>query len=266
MIKSLPLLLLAVACPSFAIVSGAMRTVGSQDVFNRLAKPTATVGPFATAAGPVSSITFGDLTFQTAGAITVANGGMSVDDGGLSNFTVNFATGVNSFGFVVQEPSVGCTPGPCVDSTFQVRAWFGAFQLFERTFNVKNDEPAFFGVWTKAPMTRLEIREVTPGNEREYFVQFFTGRTPLNAQALLIDLLTMVAQLNSSAGIANALDAKLEWLLRAMDSLNHGDGRAALSQLDAFIHNVRAQRGMQIPADLADAMIAEAELVKTLIL
>ncbi len=72
----------------------------------------------------------------------------------------------------------------------------------------------------------------------------------------IADLVEHVVSLDLHEGTENALVAKLE---AALSAVERGDTDAALGALDAFIHHVRAQRGKKITADEADALIAEAE-------
>ena len=59
-------------------------------------------------------------------------------------------------------------------------------------------------------------------------------------------------------GIANSLDSKLDTVCRALDDFNANNDGAAANALNAFINEVEAQSGGQIPVEDADALIVQA--------
>ena len=61
-----------------------------------------------------------------------------------------------------------------------------------------------------------------------------------------------------NAGIANSLIKKLE---NAQKSLDKGQLKAAVNQLNAFINEVQAQSGKHIAADAASLLIADAQYI-----
>jgi ELWxxDGT repeat protein len=81
----------------------------------------------------------------------------------------------------------------------------------------------------------------------------------MDVAALLEDLIDAVSVLNLHQGIENSLDAKLDAVKRALDSLNENDDAAAIAALEAFINEVQAQRGNKIPEADADVLIAAAQ-------
>lgn len=79
------------------------------------------------------------------------------------------------------------------------------------------------------------------------------------AEELMVELINDVIALNLKKGIANALDAKLENSLAALEDANSQNGVSAINMLFAFINNVDAQRGIHISHAEADALIASAQ-------
>jgi hypothetical protein len=73
-----------------------------------------------------------------------------------------------------------------------------------------------------------------------------------------MNLQAMVDTAHLAHGIRSSLDTQLQ---AAFALFNQGDTTDGVSQLGAFINHVSAQRGHQIPADLADALIAYAQRI-----
>lgn len=69
--------------------------------------------------------------------------------------------------------------------------------------------------------------------------------------------------LDLPAGTANSLASKLE---NAVASIEQGQTNAAINKLEAFIHEVEAQRGKKIVEAEADALIAAAQAIIVLLL
>ncbi|MEQ8484693.1 MAG: hypothetical protein RIB46_10040 [Pseudomonadales bacterium] len=80
-------------------------------------------------------------------------------------------------------------------------------------------------------------------------------------EAMLGDLVSRVLELNLHAGRRNALDARLQNALEALDRAQGGDSPAAIGMLYSFINSVEAQRGRAIPEPEADELIGAAEAV-----
>jgi DNA-binding beta-propeller fold protein YncE len=75
------------------------------------------------------------------------------------------------------------------------------------------------------------------------------------------NLIVDVERLNVNHGIANSLDVKLAHISEALEDVNeHNDG-AAIGRLQAFINEIEAQSGKNIPVQDADALIATAERI-----
>lgn len=87
-----------------------------------------------------------------------------------------------------------------------------------------------------------------------------------SAEALIQDLVAAVMLLNLNQGIQNALDAKLNAALMALDDMNDGNDQAAINSLVAFMNHVAAQSGKQIDADDAAALIAAAQEIVGLLM
>ncbi|MDI6448075.1 FIMAH domain-containing protein [Anaerobaca lacustris] len=74
----------------------------------------------------------------------------------------------------------------------------------------------------------------------------------------LEELIAIVAELDLPRGTKNSLSATLNAALR---SLERGHTKPAISQLGAFINQVKAQRGKAIAQGTADALVATAQQV-----
>lgn len=82
-----------------------------------------------------------------------------------------------------------------------------------------------------------------------------------SAAELTGDLVMQVLGLNLQQGIENALDAKLQAALQALDDVNEGNDQAAVNALMAFQNSVMAQEGGKIPAEQAQALHDAAQEV-----
>jgi FlgD Ig-like domain/FIMAH domain len=88
---------------------------------------------------------------------------------------------------------------------------------------------------------------------------------PDDPVVLLGDLIAQVLDLNLDSGIDNSLDAKLSVAYDALTDMQGGNDAAAVNLLEAFISEVEAQRGNQIPETDADALIANAQAILLLL-
>lgn len=84
------------------------------------------------------------------------------------------------------------------------------------------------------------------------------GVPPDEAIELLVET---VMALNMKEGISNALDAKLETALHALDDMNENNDAAAVGSLEALINLLQAQRGKSIDEGDADELIAQAQAI-----
>lgn len=75
-------------------------------------------------------------------------------------------------------------------------------------------------------------------------------------------LAKLVVSFNLDAGTANSLTVKLQ---AAESAVNRGDLNTAVNNLQAFIHEVEAQRGKKLTAAQADALIAQAQALLDLL-
>lgn len=92
---------------------------------------------------------------------------------------MGFASPVNSAGFEFTEPLwdanspyVGTTPN---DSPFIVTLKLGTTPIGSFSFNAPDNVTSFVGVWSDTAFDRMEIREMTPVVDDEYFGKFYTG-------------------------------------------------------------------------------------------
>jgi len=96
------------------------------------------------------------------------------------------------------------------------------------------------------------IAEIVPGS---------CHQQPQTPPEMLQELTETVINLNLQQGISNALDAKLDTALSALDDLNTHNDIAAINSLNAFINAVEAQRGNKITNEDADTLIANAQAI-----
>jgi len=75
----------------------------------------------------------------------------------------------------------------------------------------------------------------------------------------IADLQEAVERLQLPGGTSNSLHKKLQG---ALEAYNPGDTEGACSKLASFLHEVRAQAGKKIPPAEADALMADAELIR----
>lgn len=80
-------------------------------------------------------------------------------------------------------------------------------------------------------------------------------------EELLNNLANAILATNLQAGISNALDAKLETALRALDDSNDQNDGAALNSMYAFCNSVSAQRGGKLTEAQADSLLDAANEV-----
>lgn len=81
------------------------------------------------------------------------------------------------------------------------------------------------------------------------------------AEERLVDLAQMVVEMNVQAGISNALDAKLENAIAALDKAKEGDRSMPTYLLEAFINEVNAQRDKKLTDLQADQLVAAARAI-----
>lgn len=75
-------------------------------------------------------------------------------------------------------------------------------------------------------------------------------------QEAIEDIVKDIEEMDLPEGLENSLLSKLE---NAIKSLEKGNDNAAISQIEAFINQVEAQRGKKLTDELADALIASAQ-------
>jgi hypothetical protein len=85
------------------------------------------------------------------------------------------------------------------------------------------------------------------------------------AQAIQ-DLVELVSSYNLVQGLSNSLDVKLQRVEEAITALKNNAYKDAIGKLQAFINEVEAQRGKALTDAQADALVAEANLVISLLL
>ena len=85
--------------------------------------------------------------------------------------------------------------------------------------------------------------------------------TPPTPQALIVQLIDTVAEMNLQQGIDNSLDAKLDAAFNALDDVNQNNDVAAINSLNAFKNAVEAQRDNKLTGAQADELIAQADSI-----
>lgn len=80
-------------------------------------------------------------------------------------------------------------------------------------------------------------------------------------EQLLSDLVQQVVSLNIATGIGNALDAKLQNALDALDRAQTGDTASATGILYAFIQSVEAQSGKKLTTEQANQLVSSAQAI-----
>src|SRR5262249_26150250 len=101
-------------------------------------------------------------------------------------------------------------------------------------------------------------------NSQGHTEAFLLDLTP-DPAALTTNLIQKVISLNIQHGIENSLDAKLDTAFDALDGASVENDVAAIKALGAFINAVKAQSGKAIPKADADALIAAAQKIITLL-
>jgi hypothetical protein len=109
------------------------------------------------------------------------------------------------------------------------------------------------------PRSAPGLYTITPGGltSGNYDITFVPGTlTVISYGQATADLLTAVNSAGLDHGLRTALDSKLQ---AAITYFNAGDTADGVSQLRAFISQVRAQRGKKIAQAVADDFLASAE-------
>jgi hypothetical protein len=94
------------------------------------------------------------------------------------------------------------------------------------------------------------------------FVEKLTPRTP---EETVRALMAHVVALNLKQGISSSLDAKRVMVVAALDDLRDHNEVAAMIALQAFINSVEVQRGSRIGEADADALMADAQALISLL-
>lgn len=91
------------------------------------------------------------------------------------------------------------------------------------------------------------------------------GWLPPSPELLIEQLIVKVEALNGQYGIINALDAKLQNALDALEAKNANQREDAVNKMQAFINAVEAQSGNKIPVEVANDLIADANYIISLL-
>ena len=106
---------------------------------------------------------------------------------GYENLDITIDDPVYSFGFQFVEPEHDPNVNAIfVDSTFRVTVLDGTNTLESFTYNAPNDQAWFVGLWSDTAFDTVQIREITGGNENEFFGRFYTGTVPVPEPSALL--------------------------------------------------------------------------------
>jgi hypothetical protein len=98
------------------------------------------------------------------------------------------------------------------------------------------------------------------GSNRDYTLIKYTEQ--LDPDDAIDDLISDIEDMDLPHGTENSLTSKLE---AALKSLENGQCDTAINQLEAFINQVEALRGKKLTEEEADALIAAAEAIISMI-
>jgi type VI protein secretion system component Hcp len=219
-----------------------------------------------TTSGLVNGDTVTGVTLTSAGAAAsapVAGSPYAIVPGnavgtGLGNYTISYASG-----------TLTVNPAPLtVTADNQTKIVGEANPTFTVTYSgfVLGQGPGALGgaLTFGTPATAGSPPgnyAITPGGltSSNYAITFVSGTlTVLSDAQATTNLQAEVAAANLSNGIGDSLRSQLQ---SAIDAFNRGQTTAGVNQLGAFINHVKAQRGKQIAATLADALIADAQRI-----
>ncbi len=168
----------------FLDATGAAPTAALQDLGliagSQAAAYTTTDGELTVRLGPnahelfvgasgVAGVADSDWTTRLAGAEITTTGKSSLD--------IELAAEVKSFGFTFVEPKNDPNVAMAADSSFVLTLKSGADTVGKVSITRPIDTASFVGVQSLVAFDRVEIREVTGGDDREFFGQFYTGLT-----------------------------------------------------------------------------------------
>ncbi len=115
--------------------------------------------------------------------------GAEITTTGKSNLDIELASDAYAFGFDFVEPqSDPNRDGAFVDSVFELRLFAGSTLVGNLTVNRPNDTASFIGVQALTAFNRIEIREISGAEGREFFGQFFIGNAPGLAEGSIATL------------------------------------------------------------------------------
>jgi hypothetical protein len=129
---------------------------------------------------------------------------------------------------------------------------------WDQAFGISVDASSIY----VAGLTWGTLPDQTSAGSSDAFVVKLSILTPAE---LIQQLIADVIDLNLKQGISNSLDRKLDAVVQALDDLNQNNDVAAINALQAFINSVEAQRGIHITEAEADALIAAAQQIITLL-
>jgi autotransporter-associated beta strand protein len=267
----------AVVLTAIAYVTGTSLTAApGPSVYGQAVTFTASVQTASAGAGtPTGTVTFLEGNSVLASAVPLDGNGqaaltLATLPAGPHTITAQYNPGA---GFAASSASAGQTVNPAPltvtandltkiagepNPTFTVS--YSGFVLGEGP-GVLGGAPTFSTpATTGSPPGTYAI---TPGGltSGNYAITFVSGTlTVLSFAQATTNLVNQVTAANLDHGVENSLVSILD---AAIDSFNRGDNTAGVNQLGAFKNHVRAQRGQEIEAGLADALLAYAQRIIT---
>lgn len=91
-----------------------------------------------------------------------------------------------------------------------------------------------------------------------HYIDDVTTSEPSSPQASIQNLIGTIKTWNLPKGTENSLTSKLQ---NAIQSLDNGQQNAAISKLNAFINEVKAQRGKKLTSTQSDTLTSEAQRI-----
>ncbi|MDA2914238.1 hypothetical protein MYX77_09840 [Acidobacteriia bacterium AH_259_A11_L15] len=226
----------------------------------------------------VAGITGGTLPGQTSAGFSDAFV-RKYDANGNEVWTRQFGSSSTDFALGISVDASGIYVAGLTDRALPGQTSAGFTDAFVRKYDANGNE-----VWTRqfgsssndvargisvdasGVYVAGRVGGTLPGQTSAGFTDAFVVKLSILTPAELIQqLIGDVVALNLKQGIANSLDSKLEAVLQALDDVNENNDVAAINALQAFINGVEAQRSIHIPEADADALIAAAQQIITLL-
>jgi parallel beta-helix repeat protein len=148
------------------------------------------------------------------------------------------------------------------DTEYQAYVTGGNYNVFNLELPIGGN---YWSNWTTPDVDGNGIVDLpyvfTGGQDNYPWVMPDGWLTPPTPQALIVQLIDTVEDMNLQQGIDNSLDAKLDAAFNALDDVNDNNNVAAINSLNAFKNAVEAQRDNKLNGAQADELIAQADSI-----